>query len=423
MSVERSAPRLLPGDVISNVVSLGAFVIGGLLANLLIARIYGPGPTGLFNQTLAFFVVLGQLAVFGIHQTALRESSLCGRDDAPGLANALLRALAWPVVLTTLGGVLFSFAVPSLFQSENLDVALRLALLGLPSFALNKVLTNFSSGLGYYRTSGVVQAMRALLFVFFCLIWVAAGWNGERIVLALAASEIVISLGLLAVVARRVGLLDRGPGRFSPGALRAFGARVMPSIAVAELNTRIDVIALGLFAGASEVGVYSVAAWMIEGALQLPVAVRPMLNTRMAELLRLKDFSGLRRLVLIAGGAVASVMAVALGLLLVLYPRYGVAMLGDARYAAAFWPLVFLSVGAVAMSWASPFDMMLVQAGKLREQFLLKAGMATINVALALPGAALWGAEGVAAAYAVSLAAYGLLLRMLVRRSIGPAIG
>ena len=54
-----------------------------------------------------------------------------------------------------------------------------------------------------------------------------------------------------------------------------FGARsVLGGVAV-ELNTRVDVLVLGLFTSEAQVGIYSFAAFFVEGFLQLPQLSAP----------------------------------------------------------------------------------------------------------------------------------------------------
>lgn len=409
-------------DVAWNVAALAVFAGGALVANVLIARFYGPAVTGVFNQTLALYIIASQLAVFGIHLAALREASFVGPGEASQLTSDMLLALVWPVLLTTVAGFVFSFAIPWLFRAEGLDTSWRLALLGLPSFALSKVLINIASGLGYYRVYGSAQAARSLLFLGFSLAWIRLDLDGRSIAIAIAASELVVAAGLLIFVSREFGFRPVAAPKGRRSAIRRFGLRVMPSVAVADINTRIDVLVLGIFASAEQVGIYSIAAWIIEGALQLPVALRPMINAPMAKLLQARDFPALRELVRRVGGTAMAVMAVCLGSVCLLFPSASAMLLRDPKFDMALGPLLILSIGAVANSWASPFDMMLVQAARLRAQLTLKAATMGVNLMLAVPLTLAFGATGAAAAYAASLFSYGLLLRSLVRRSIGPAI-
>lgn len=419
MSAIRKPTRF---DVVWNVAALVAFAGGALVANVLIARHYGPFVTGILNQTLALYIVASQFAVLGIHLAALREASLAEPDRAPTLTLEMLLALVKPITLTTLAGLAFSFVVPLIFQAESLDASWRLALIGLPCFAINKVLINLASGFGYFRFYGAAQAARSLLFLLISLLWIGLDLDGRSIALAIACSEVIVCLFLLLFFRRKIGLHLALLPKKRLLDIRRFGLGVMPSVAIADINTRIDILVLGTLASAEQVGIYSIAAWIVEGALQLPVAIRPMINAPMARMLRARDFPALRNLVHRVGGSVMAVMALSLTLTCLLFPWACVTILQDQRYVAALTPLIILSLGAVGNSWASPFDMMLVQAARLKSQFMLKAGAIAINLALAPPLIMIFGTAGAAGAYAASLIGYGLLLRALVRRSIGPVI-
>jgi O-antigen/teichoic acid export membrane protein len=52
-------------EIFWNIAALGVIAIAGLMLNFAIGRLYDPAALGIFNQVLAVFLILGQLAVGG----------------------------------------------------------------------------------------------------------------------------------------------------------------------------------------------------------------------------------------------------------------------------------------------------------------------------------------------------------------------
>jgi O-antigen/teichoic acid export membrane protein len=406
-------------DIAANAAGFVVFAVGALAANLLIARVYGPAITGLFNQVLAFYIVASQFAVLGTHLAALRQASLTDIDhdgEASALVGTALIAVAVPAVTVMIMGYAASLAVPYLFTTEGLAEALRLALPGLFFFALNKVLINLATGFHLFRVFAIAQAGRSVLFLGACGIWVAARWSGHTITLALTVAEAALSCSLLVPLLARKGV--RLPSDLSGrvASLVSFGIKAAPSVGFGDLNSRVDVLVLGLFASAEAIGVYTIAAWLIEGAIQLPVAVRPLVSPALARD-AVTNSSNIRLLMRRVGWGTAGAMAGLLTAICLVYPIGSRIILVDPRYQAAQLPLIILSIGVTIASYYLPFDLLLAQSGRPLAHTGFKGSVMLTNLALAFVLVPRLEATGAALAYGVSFVVYAILLQILARRT------
>ena len=111
--------------------------------------------------------------------------------------------------------------------------------------------------------------------VFFSLI----GIDGEKLTYCFLVSETIVALlGIFYLFTSRKQLHMTKTG-LSVKELLWFGVRILPSNAVLELNTKIDVICLLLLLhNESLVGVYSFAAMFAEGFYQLLMVLRKIIN-------------------------------------------------------------------------------------------------------------------------------------------------
>jgi O-antigen/teichoic acid export membrane protein len=407
-------------DIAANGLGFALFAIGALAANLLVARAYGPAVVGVFNQVVALYLVASQVAVLGTHIAALREASLIEdggsrRSEASALIGGALIAVALPSGVAVAIGYAASFALPHLFAARDLRQAWLFALPGVFFFALNKVLLNLANGFGLFRVFALAQAGRSVLFLSLCCIWVISGWPGRTLPLTLAIAEAMLCVLLI------IPLIGHGGVRLADDWLArvkqlfSFGISAAPSVAFGDFNSRIDVIVLGIFVPAEMIGVYTIAAWLIEGAIQLPVAVRPLVNRSLAQA-AIANPAELRLLMRKVGGLSALVMAGLLGAICVAYPFASEVLLGDARYRAAQLPLVILSIGAVIGSSALPFDLLLAQTGRPWTQSTFKGVVMLSNLGLALALVPFLGTTGAALAYGTSFVVYAIALQFVAGR-------
>lgn len=412
-------------DVLLNGLSFAIFAAGSLAANFVVARVYGPATTGLFNQVLALYIVASQLAVFGLHLAALREASLLDPTERGGTSNLIgvsLVALVPPVITTVGLSIVFSLFIPSFFETPNLQVSWLLAVPGLALFALNKVLINLAVGFRHFRFYAFAQGSRSVFFLSFCALWIISGQPGETLALTLGLSELLLTACLLPLLIIRHGvrLPEDWPVRVRK--LMRFGTQAMPSVAFADFNSRIDIIVLGLFVAPETIGVYTIAAWLIEGSLQLPVAVRPLINSRLTKVSEEGHSRQLANLVKFVGSLTALAMLLLLSIVCLVYPFLAEFLLSDPRYKEALVPLIILSAGLIVASYYLPFDLLLSQAGHPWAHSRFKGAVLLTNLALALLLVPLWGMIGAALAYGLSFVFYAILLRVMARRILGFSI-
>ena len=393
--------------------AMAAMAAAGLALNLLIAAFSGAAALGVFNQIYAAFVIAGQLAAFGVHdsvQVALAARSGAGRQAqagaasvlsalAAGLLNALLAALLFYLLAPSIGGMLGSRAV---------GAGLALAAPGLGLFVLNKVGMGILQGQLRLRLLARLQMLRVIV-LFAAGLWVVLRqWDPAFFGLAFSAGELALSLPLI--------LRVWPEGRAEDMAVRAwlrrhygFGLRALSHGLLSEAYIRIDVLMLGLFTGDVQVGIYSFAALFVEGLFQVAVVIRTVINPRLAALLA--RGGRVAPLLCRAGAAAFAVCALSALLLWWLFPLAGTYFTGN--IAAAARPVfAVLAAGMCVYALLVPGDQMLLQGKFPARQSLLMALNVVVNISLNAWLIPRYGAMGAAAATAAAFvfAAAGALV-------------
>ena len=264
-------------DVIWNLASLAILGASGVLLNIIIARYADAATLGVFNQVFAVYIFLSQLCVGGVHFSVLKYISERPEDrtHCSVVANA---GLFSALVLSSLVLALIypaSNLIAGVLQSPGVGVGLEYALPGLIVFSLNKVLLSTLNGVRAMRAFAIGQSCRFLGILVVVFLILHQGYDSNLLPLALSLSELVLFLGLAAFTHTQVAKLFCWQGikqwvskHFS------FGLRGFLSGVFTEVNTRVDILMLGLFLDDASVGVYSFAALLAEGVSQIPYVIR-----------------------------------------------------------------------------------------------------------------------------------------------------
>ncbi|HVZ32378.1 MAG TPA: oligosaccharide flippase family protein, partial [Polyangiaceae bacterium] len=290
--------RNLQIDLLFNYASLAIVAAGGLLVNLLVGRALGATALGVFNQAFAVYIAASQLAVGGVHIAVLR--SVAQASQRPVQARSVAAGLTLSLLL---GSLLCSLVLLSrsligkLLGSPEVGAALLYVGPALVPFALNKTLLATLNGLGSMRRFAVLQSLRLLSLLAVLSVVAARRRPAAELTVALLAAELVVLLVAAPHVLRRLQLRPAHVERNWIERHLAFGVKGLLSGVFIELNTRIDVLAIGYFLSDAEVGRYSLAAVFAEGLYQCLVVVRNQMNPVLAKLWVTRDEHGVLRLV------------------------------------------------------------------------------------------------------------------------------
>ena len=420
-----AADRRFNRDVLWNIASLGVLGVAGVIINVLIARDdrYGDEALGVFNQVFAFYIILSQFAVAGVHLSALKyvshhqdDRAKCGEISSAALMLSALMAAGVCIVTYLFRGVIGAW-----WDSADVGAGIALVVPGLLLFSINKVLISILNGMRHMRAFAVFQALRYLFIVGALIALMRMDYPVRALAAALSIAEGILFLVLVIYTQMRVVSLwpRKGAGAWFKPHLD-FGLRGFLGGVLSEMNTRVDVLLLGLFLKSEAlVGLYSFAAIPAEAMAQLIMIVRrnvdPVLGAHFAkgELEEINAFSRrLKRTVYLGMLAVTLTASV-------VYPFAVRLFVTDPKYAAT-WPLfAILSLGITLCSGYRAFGGVLLQGGRPGTQTLFVSGVVIGNIVLNAVLIPLWGIYGSAIATAGIFVVEAYMIRSLARRVFG----
>ena len=403
-----------------NLSAFAVTAICGLLINVVIARYYGPEALGVFNQAFAVYLVMSQLANLGVWMSALKHVSehagdprSCSSISAAALAIAAVGGL----VFTALGVALVK-PLSIAFGSAAVASAWLFIVPGLLPYSLNKVHLAILNGHGDMRGYALAQMFRYLLIAGGLIAAVRLELRADMLTLAVSIPEILL-LFALAWYLRRYR--DGAPfGEWRVWLMRhlRFGIKGMPGGVLGELNTRVDIVILGLFHADIRVGIYSMAAIIAEGLALTSAAVRDTVNPLLARLYaqgKLGELEALVRKVvrLYAAALIAVLVIVAAG-----YPWIVALLSGSTAFAESWYPFLLLAIGLALSGGYLPVNMLLAQAGQPHRQTQHRFGIFLVNVTMGLALVPLLEVPGAALAASISFLFSAAYLRHLARRHL-----
>ncbi|GAB4201627.1 MAG: hypothetical protein OHK0013_13890 [Sandaracinaceae bacterium] len=401
--------------------SYGAFAIfaaTGATSNLAIAFFRGEEAMGVFAQLYALFVVLGQLASCGVHDSAQRHVAFArarGRDDAPVASSAVL-AVVPPALLVASALAFVASPIGALLESPAVaGGALRLAP-GLALFALNKCLLAVLTGRGELRRVALGQILRAVGFGAALATVIGLSLPVETLGGVFTLSELAVTWR----VASWVGLRRLRLEELSEVAAHLrFGLRGLLHAVLLETQLRVDVLMLAVFASDHDVGVYGFAALFGEGLYQLGGVLRNVVYARVVTALAMNDRAAL--LALVRRTSTLSFFAagiVGLGVLLI-FPTLAEA--ARPAFADEGGRIVQVLVATMVLyALVAPFDQILLQSGRPGAQSAWMAFSVSTNVVANLVLIPRLGGLGAALATASAFLASSLTLGWLARTIIAP---
>lgn len=409
-----------PATLLANFGSVTALALAGVVLNLAVGRIYGFEGLGVFSQALIFFLILGQVAAGGFAFAALHHFSVHGARAVQ--ARAYLLAVSAPVALlgTVIALGLWQGAglIGDLLGSAPLAACLPAVGLAVFLFALNKIGINALNGMSHLKTYALLQGLRMPLMLGAFVILASSGGTNADFGWIFVLSEAVIFCLLIGFllrytsgeplrIARIIALMRETSGRGWRGALIGL---------LADVNSKVDVLVLGLLLPDKVVGIYALGAMFADGLRMVLAAIQSIVNPRIATYIEAGDkaaFDALwRNLARIVRPLAAGITLCAVLFMIYLVPS----ILGADDIETSTLVFVIIALASTLVAPAVILNQAFTQGNAPGLQTKFLAVLAGLNLGLNLALIPFFGPVGAAVATAIAeVMQLVLLLRWLPR--------
>ncbi|WP_313950766.1 oligosaccharide flippase family protein [Accumulibacter sp.] len=404
--------------------SMGSFfvlAISGIVINVAVTALRDAAALGVFNLAYAVYIVISQLAIWGIHYSVLRHAAFF-KENPVERGTMLFTAAAMALVSGVLAAALTVLAEPlfaAIFESSQTAAAVRYSALGLLLFPLNKVLLAYLNGLQEMRVFSILQGFRYLMVMLTVTAIAASSLPIELATLAFFVAEVGTALGAV------VWFIKCRPTEsmtFSAVWVRkhfAFGTKGLAGGMFAEVNSRIDVLLIGFFLNDRATGIYSFAAMLVDGLYQVLAMIRINFNPVLVGAVRDGNWEQARRLRIQSRRFVQPVVLVLSMLLVIAYYVLAAWMVPGKGLLEGLPSLLILLAGLNLISVLVPFDNLMVVSGHPGYQAAQQMTAVGANIIMAAVLLPLIGIEGAALGTALSYLCGILMLVIFSSRLLG----
>lgn len=411
-------------DISWNYLSLLFLAVSGILINFIIAVFYSSDGLGIFNQTYAFFVIFSQFSVFGVHYSVLKLSSeeygnekMSSEILISGIFSSFFLSFIFAILLFFLSGF-----IANLLDSPLILNSLKVASPALILLSLNKVILSFINGQEKLKLFAIGNILRYLFMLLSLLFLVFMDTGIANIALVFLISEFLVLIYCLFIIRSYIRIGNIKTIYVNSVRHIRFGAKALLSGLSVELNSRVDVVILGIFTSDGIVGVYSFFALIAEGLYNIFVVVKNIFNPKIAKLLKKKDLIGLKDLIdkiqkfiYPASMLLAAVISSFIYLIIPFLPDNHI-------YYENFLVLNILVISIVLISGFIPFEIILTLGGRPGLQSIQTMSTLIFNILLNLLLVPYFLATGAALATGGSYIFGAILLNIFVFRVIGVKI-
>lgn len=407
----------------------GARVIGtglSFVVQVLFARWAGPDQYGIYSYVMAWTALLSTFSGLGFQHAIVRFIPEYESTQTWGLLRGVIRrseqfVIGASVLLAVLGCVLVTGLS---FGSETVSpyvVPLLLGFVLVPPRALSALQTRMCVARQQMRMAYVLpRLLRPLLMIAggAALVFLLDRSLGATAAVLLAGLPMIPIWGIQRWAFRRKlpDILEEGAATYASENWLRTAFPMFLIVAFSMLLGKTDLLMIGLFADAEQVGLYRVASKTATLTLFPLFAVKTAITPRFADAYAADDRQKLQQLASISvkwmfGGAI--VVAVPL----ILFSELILGLFGP-TFRAGTPALMVLIGGQLANAGAGAVAPLLTMTGYQNETAKIYGTCAALNVFLNAIGISLFGILGAALATALSTACWNVGLYRIVSRNL-----
>ena len=409
--------------------SLGLRVVRfvlGIGSAALLTRLMSLHDYGVYAYTLVIATLLAIPGEAGMPNLVMREIARARVDGDMPRVRGIVRFANLTVLLLTLAMAAIAGLVLWLAQDRIPEVFRWTLAIVFPAILFG-ALANTRAGILRALGSPMLaqipeQIVRpAAIIVFALAAWAIVGGQIDPlmgIIGYVGASSCAFLLGTVLLTRSYRAAVGPGPVQSQT---RAWLGALLPFSAIAGMQValvQVSAFVLGLTAAPSEVATFRIATLGSDFALFSTYAINSLISPQLATYLHQGDKVALQLLIARVNRLnVAFALAVTLGI--ALFGQLGLRLVFGPQYAAAFWPMLIVSIGhlvGVSMGYAAAIANM---AGRERLTMIAAAGGFALNATLSVILCQRFGALGAAAAAAITAVTWRLGLSLYLKHALG----
>jgi O-antigen/teichoic acid export membrane protein len=413
--IAKGAGTTLLGHLCGKILLFAGYVV--------VARILGVERFGIYAIAIVLLHISQTISRAGLSEGAIRYVALYGEVGNKGrVKGTLVGAIGLPLLLGVFLGLAFiisSHAIADLFGKPALGDVITAVAVAVPITASMMVAASATRGFRrmqyFVYTKNVFHPLTNLVLVVFLCYFLDLGASGAVFAWAIA-SGLALILAIWFVL-RVFPEFTRVKASLNWAELLKFSCPIALAAMLNMLFMRIDIMMLGYFRPAADVGVYSGVVQVVVVLSMGLTALNSIFGPIVAAEHKAKDFHTLDELLKIAGKWVF-LLTLPLFIVMVLCGKQVLAIFGD-QFQAGWLALVVLCTFHFLSVSFGPVSQTLIMSGKQMHQLVNVVAGLLINIILNLILIPRFGMSGAALATGVSLLCFCMAGLLEVRYILG----
>ena len=389
-------------DLGLNYLSLVFLGLSGILLNIIIARNYGTSTLGVFNQILSIYIIFPMISSAGIPHSVLHYLPKFNSKSSE-VKTIISTALVLVTILSAILIFLFLYLIipiSVLLDSQEIIIGLKLILPAIFFFSINKVLIyGVINGLREMKRFAIFQSSRYLLILLCLIIFSIFKPDESFLPLVFTFSEFILFLIIVIDLSKNLKFwkIEKNFFYWIKKHL-IFGAKSIFNGLLIEINSRIDILMVGIYLSDNEVGIYSIAALFAEGFLQIFIVIQNNVNPIISRYFSSKRINNLSLYLSKLKKLTYKISILLCMISIFLYKPILDLIIPNYLVSSSFVPFMILTLGITMASGFIPFGNILSMAGLPELNTIYMVSFVSFNIILNFILIPIYGINGAALA-------------------------
>lgn len=389
----------------------------GFPLKIILARWLGASDLGLYQMVVTVLAIAGLVSTLGIG-VALTKYVAEDKKDKDKLSQIMTPGLLGPIILGLIAGIslyALSGMIAGIFNMPELAHLLRIIAFTLPVSAFVGALVGILNGLREMKTYSFLAILSSLLSIIFIVVFVKLGFGITGVIFGMLFSTIGAFIGGI-YLSKNLLRLDIKNFIKNAKKLVSFGGRVFVGNTLSRLIQQADIIMIGYFLAAKDVGYYSIAVGLASFFLLVPRAIATITYPATSEYWSENNRTAIQRMVDKTTKYSAAIL-LPIGLGVGFFARDVVTGIYGEEFIYAVSPLWALLIGRVITgSIITPIAGSIGATGRPQFNVMLNAITLVANIGLNFLLIPRYGILGAAIATTVSFILWTILFHVLIVR-------
>lgn len=388
----------------------------GFVITVLLGRYLGAGDLGLYRMVFTIYGIAMLFAAIGIPAAIIKYVAEFKDDRAKsdaivssGVITSLILGIVFSVLFYFLSGIF-----EGLFDMPGLPGLLKILSPVFPFALVGGALLGLLNGRREMKRYGTATILQSVLMLVVSVSLIYCGFGVAGVVIGVVISSVGWCLYLLLITRDYFEITFEGYAKNTKKML-VFGAQIFGANAINMINYQADIILIGYFLTATDVGYYAVAVGLSKFFWIIPQAIQTITYPATSEYWTTNNHSALQTMIDKSIKCTACVL-LPIGLGVGFFAEEILTMIFGEGFSCSVVPLQILIIGTVIFGIFKSIGGSLLSIGRADLSLKITAMGALVNVLSNLLLIPLLGISGAAMATTLSFLLMAFLSLHLIHK-------